>query len=132
MFRRSFFLSFFIYLLMVGWGVRKGRQMGEISHLNSIDKFLDRFMIVSPGLFEMLKRLNARFNNQSLPRRKKWVQHLITGKKAKGKIKKILLLYHRARLNFITLESTSEIFLRASSSGIFVCMHIKILFLMAS
>lgn len=70
-------------------------KMGEISHINRINKFLDWLMIVSPRPFEMLKRVNARFNNQSLQKEHNRCNILITRKKARCKMNN---LFNTARL----------------------------------
>lgn len=54
----------------------------EFSHLNSIQKSLDRFMLMCPRLLEVLKRLFTRVNNQSLQQTTAYVNNwkIIEGK----------------------------------------------------
>lgn len=48
---------------------KKIKTEREISHINSVYKFGDRFMFVSPRLLEMLEWLFTRTNNQSLQKK---------------------------------------------------------------
>lgn len=93
-------------------------------HLNCIEQFFNWFVLVGPRHFEMLKGLFTRANNQTLPYKIKTHNYLFA-----ILIESNIVLEQKYASSFFfyiffskkcTLESTSQIFFLASSTGVFV------------
>lgn len=97
-----------------GWGRGKKKGRERDSHINSIHEGVDWLVFMSPGLFKMLEWFQPGTDDQSLQmnflRNENWWKETT-----------LYIRQKRIRSAITTFESTSQTFLRVSSTGAFVC-----------